>query len=109
MHHVIVTRVSLTLCLLFGASILGFAWLAGRGAPVAAPPPADAAARQLFETHCGRCHDAAELAAGLRGDLDTEARIRELEAFLADHGRADAQTDRAILDYLASRAGGGGE
>ncbi len=101
MHHVIVTRVSLSLFALFAACILGFAVLVNPPAP--AGPGGQAAAPEgavLFETFCARCHGVSELAAGLSA-ADRDDRMAELSRFLETHGRANAEQDRTILEYLA--------
>lgn len=110
MHHVIVTRVSITLCILFAGCVLGFAWLsagAPESDPALAPAPA-ARGEALFQTYCGRCHDVAELVTPIRDAADREALLAEWEAFLGRHGRADAAQDRIILEFLAQQANADG-
>lgn len=103
MHHVIVTRVSLSLCVLLGACVLGFAALVNDPAPAGEPnSQAEPDGAALYATYCGRCHDAGEMAADLDSAADRDARMAELEAFLESHGRAGPEQDRAILQYLES-------
>ncbi len=104
MHHIIVSRVSLTFCLLLAGGTLGFALLADSGPT--AEPAGEAAGEgaALFDAHCGGCHTVDELAPGLRDAEDPAARMAELEAFLENHGRASPEQDRAILEYLADRS-----
>lgn len=102
MHHVIVTRVSLSFSALVAVCILGFAALVNRPAPSGPEEaPVASAGEALFKSHCGRCHGVDELAADLAAATDREARMAELVAFLESHGRASAGEDQAILRYLA--------
>jgi hypothetical protein len=64
-----------------------------------APPSMDDA--QLFATHCAMCHKPAELARRLQSAPDPEAARADMAAFLAGHGRSDADADAAIIEYLA--------
>ena len=76
-----------------------FAWWV-RGASVhPAGPPRTPQGAALYEQYCARCHAGDDLAGALRtGGAPKRA---EWESFLRDHGRATADEDRAILDYLA--------
>ncbi len=74
----------------------------GPANPNTAPPAADGA--QLFATYCATCHKPADLARRLQGAADSEAARAKMTAFLAGHGRSDAQADAAIIDYLANRS-----
>jgi mono/diheme cytochrome c family protein len=65
-----------------------------------APPALNGA--QLFATHCAMCHKPAELARRLQSAPDPEAARADMAAFLAGHGRSDADADAAIIDYLAN-------
>ena len=71
-----------------------------RTEPDIAPPALDGA--QLFATHCAMCHKPAELARRLQGAADPKAARADMAAFLARHGRSDADADAAIIDYLAN-------
>ena len=71
-----------------------------RPEPDTAPPALDGA--QLFATHCAMCHKPAELARRLQGAADPKAARADMAAFLARHGRSDADADAAIIDYLAN-------
>jgi mono/diheme cytochrome c family protein len=102
MRHVIVRRTAF----LFGAALLAcsavFAWLVTpRQQPaLSAPPPVTAlGGAALFQSHCASCHSVEDLQSGV---TDSEARRRELEQFLRDHGDASVMEDRLILDYLAA-------
>lgn len=103
MHHIIVSRVSLSFSLLLAGCILGFALLADGEPPAAPAGDATGEGAALFDAHCGGCHTVDELAPGLRDAPDPAARVAELEAFLENHGRASPGQDRAILEYLAER------
>jgi mono/diheme cytochrome c family protein len=65
-----------------------------------APPTLNGA--QLFARHCAMCHKPAELARRLQSAPDPEAARADMAAFLARHGRSDADADAAIIDYLAN-------
>ena len=71
-----------------------------RPEPDIAPPALDGA--QLFATQCAMCHKPAELARRLQGAADPKAARADMAAFLARHGRSDADADAAIIDYLAN-------
>lgn len=104
MRHVIVSRVSISMCMLFGACVLVFAWLVSTPAPAGPAAPAAAEGGEgeaLFSTYCGRCHSVEELAGTLREAPDRDALLAEWEVFLETHGRTSAVQDRAILKYLA--------
>ncbi len=99
MRHVIVTRVSLGLAVLFLVSGGLFALVVtSRRQVVPADSPAGAGGgAAAFTDRCGSCHDAADLAPAVRHD---RARI---DAFLRTHGGAAPEERRPILDYVASR------
>ena len=99
MRPAVVQRVALSACAIFvGASAL-FAWRAGTPrARRAAPVEGTTAA--TFERHCGSCHDAAALARPLHAAADRAAAGTALLAFLAEHGEAGTEVDRAIVDFL---------
>jgi mono/diheme cytochrome c family protein len=65
-----------------------------RPEPDIAPPALDGA--QLFATHCAMCHKPAELARRLQGAADPKAARADMAAFLARHGRSDADADAAM-------------
>ena len=73
-------------------------WVREDGTQVAGPPPA-ARGAELYEQYCARCHTGDDLAGALRAGGSPKR--AEWESFLLDHGRASADEDRAILDYLA--------
>lgn len=106
MHHVIVTRVSVSLCALFAVCILAFAALVHDPEPAGKIEAAPESGKALFDRYCGRCHGVDELAADLAQAADRQARMAELERFLESHGRASAAEDRSILEFLAGAEGG---
>jgi mono/diheme cytochrome c family protein len=53
----------------------------------------------LYEQYCARCHRDDDLAGALR--RGGAPKRTEWESLLRDHGKASADEDRAILDYLA--------
>lgn len=76
-----------------------FAWWVGEEPVRLVEPPRTAQGAALYEQYCARCHMGDDLAGTLRtGGAPKRA---EWESFLRDHGRASADEDRAILDYLA--------
>lgn len=101
MRHVIVTRVTLLVFVLFLAAAGLFAWIT---APARTGDPARPATGEdggrLFESHCASCHDAGSLRPGA-GALDAAGR-RSLERFLENHGTATSDEDRRIVEYLAA-------
>ena len=106
--HVRLTTFGVAALLGIGALVFGWRAAARHTAgptaeEAAAPPTAPAApmpAVELFDRHCGACHTADDLTRGLRAAGDPAVRRRELDRFLASHGSASADDDRAILDYL---------
>lgn len=115
MTHVIVTRVSFALCVLLLVCAALFAVLAApASAPVTAMSSAEAgdpatraaspAGAVLFDRYCARCHEAAAIAAALRGD-DRQAgtAAAQMRAFLRQHGTAGDAEDAAIVAYLRTR------
>jgi len=106
MHHVIVTRVSISLTVLLSGLVLGFAFVVNTpSGPVSsgdtaehAPPGHDGAS--LYEQHCATCHAAGELRAPLHEAPDPEALKQEWLVLLDSHGRASSDEDRRILEYL---------
>lgn len=109
MRHVIVSRVTRGLTVLFVVSAGLFALIvSSRPAPVlvspaeTSQPPASATVpapdgRMAFADRCGGCHDAADLTAAVR------ARQAGIETFLRTHGGATPEERRPILDFLAAR------
>lgn len=109
MHHVIVTRVSLTLSILLLMLVVGFALVVGSpvspataegGAEGSAPK--DAAA-DLYDRYCGACHEVNELVEGLQQAEDPDALVAEWLRFLERHGRASPEQDMEILEYLSDQ------
>ena len=68
-------------------------------APGAAGEDGGRSGRELFELHCGRCHEPAGLAPELHGEAPGTA-VLDLLELLDDHGAADAMEDRAIARAL---------
>lgn len=116
MTHLIVTRVSLAVCLLALVCAALFAALAApASAPVATAQlvPADESAPDdtrsrgatLFDRHCARCHDAAELIAMLRDDgAGIDAASARMHGFLREHGAASDAEAVEIVAYLRANA-----
>lgn len=103
MRHVIVSRVSVLLTLLLLAAAVLFVQLVtpardSRRAQAAATPPSGS---RLFEAHCASCHTLDDLRAPFADG--SAARRLELERFLADHGDASRDDDRAIVEYVSGR------
>jgi mono/diheme cytochrome c family protein len=102
MRHVIVSRVTAALTVLFLAAALLFSRLTTpRGATTAADAAVQTDGARLFDTHCGSCHDANDLRPGLQNA--TVGQRHALEDFLTGHGEAAQEDDRLILDYLAGK------
>lgn len=103
MRHVIVTRVTVLLVGLFLGAAGMFTWVT-RSEPAGLRSVSSPALQgeALFDRHCSTCHAADDLRPGL--SRLTDARTREIELFLADHGDASTGEDRMILDYLAAES-----
>ena len=112
MTSIHVRRTSVILAVLFVGAAAAWGALARTPAapppvetrPVVAEPPAGAAA---FQSRCVTCHDEASFVDSLRRAPDHRAALDAMRVKLASgHGDADAAEVRAILSYLAERAGG---
>ncbi len=106
MRHVIVTRIVVSLSVVFVLAVALFAWAATR--PVAAPraaPPAAAGpgGAELFERHCAMCHDT-DIADGYRtaADRGSAAAFREL---LVDHYGPSPDGIALIVEHLMAEGG----
>jgi mono/diheme cytochrome c family protein len=100
-----VTRLTTGLCVLFVAAAGVFAWWTNRARPEAASRPDIIVGRSgaaLFAMHCGACHAADAIRDVIQRAPDREAKLRELETFLAQHGDASGEDDRTILAFLAA-------
>jgi len=116
MTHLIVNRVVIALCVLALVSAAAFAWLIAREpappvvaaaarSPGVAPAPAAQPGAALFEQHCARCHEVAEVALALRDAVaDPDAASVRVLVFLEEHGRATEAEDAAIVAWLRPRA-----
>lgn len=109
-----VRRTALAIALWLLGTALASAWLVGRtGSPAretepergeaGAAPGAFSSGRELYDRHCGRCHDPEDLRPGLGGSDRTGALLALLE-LLDGHGASDPREDRAIAAYLLERA-----
>jgi len=118
MRHIIVTRVSVGLTVLFVCAAGAFTLVvrsrhpdrvtspasapgsgdAARAARAdAAPPETSPSGDAVFAARCGGCHAAADLLGQVREDR------AGVTHFLRTHGEAAPEENRLILDYLASR------
>lgn len=105
MRHQVVKRLTLALTAVIALSALLFAWLV-RDEPASVPTRGPSVSSDdermgaaLFERYCGACHAAADLRPALGSGAAARA---DWEQFLLDHGDADLEEDRHILDFLAS-------
>lgn len=115
MTHLIVNRVALAVCLVALACAALFAALVSP-APVAAtgdaPAPVSGVAgavatppgEALFEQHCARCHEAAEVSVAAGAASGPDAASAGLHDFLREHGAASDAEDAAIVAWLRRRA-----
>ena len=116
MTHLIVNRVVIALCVLALVSAAAFARLVARepaplmavtaaGRPGVAPAAVPQPGATLFEQHCARCHEVAEVALALRdAAADPDAASAPVLGFLKEHGRATEAEDAAIVAWLRQRA-----
>ena len=90
---------------LAAAAILAFAALVDRAPSPAPPMPVvrEVSAEELFNQHCGRCHEAGATAASLRGEPDRSKSREDAIEFLGGHGEASDQEDVLIVDFLLGR------
>lgn len=114
MTHLIVNRVALAVCLL---ALTGAALFAVLVAPRPAAETGDAPAgvsgvagevamqpgAALFERHCARCHEAAEVSVVLRAASGDDATSAGWRDFLRGHGAATDVEDAAIVAWLRQR------
>ena len=105
-----VRRATIVLCALFLTAAAAFAVMAGRTAPVPAPPaavsPAEPEGARIFASRCAACHQAWEIAQLIRDAPDRPARKNAIASLLSSHGDASADEADAILAYLDDLAGG---
>lgn len=101
MRHVIVNRVTALVAALFLVAAALFVRIVTPTGDRDAAPTIEApiGGSALFDAHCASCHAAEDLRTTFEGL--PEARRIELERFLADHGEAGPDDDRAIIDYLS--------
>jgi mono/diheme cytochrome c family protein len=103
MRHHIVTRIVISLVVLWTAAIVVFAWGTTRsasppsGAPVA---PAEPSGKDLFARHCAMCHDAAGVGSDWREAPDREAAAAAFRSFLVDHYGPSPEGIAAIVEYV---------
>jgi mono/diheme cytochrome c family protein len=99
---------TLLLAALFLAVAALFGWIANRPRAERQPPvtgpgaaPAETArGAELFETFCSSCHTPDALRSIARGRTDLARTRVEMERFLATHGGAAVEQNRAIVAYL---------
>lgn len=103
MRHHIVTRIVVSLVVLFVAAVALFAWRVTRPAA----PPAEAAVEPagptgdvLFSRHCAMCHEAGEVGIAYREATDREAAVAEFREFLADHYGPSPDGIALIVSHL---------
>lgn len=103
MRHLIVSRVTVLLASFFLVAALLFVRLVTPELERNSAPGMEAAidGSALFDTHCSSCHASDAFQTEFRELSDV--RRRQLEQFLADHGDAAPEEDRAILAYLSRK------
>jgi mono/diheme cytochrome c family protein len=106
MRHHIVTRIVVSLVVLWAAAVVIFAWAVRQ--PVA--PPADPGivregpgGADLFARHCAMCHEPTDIAVAYREAPDREASAAALREFLVDHYGPGPEGNARIADYLLDR------
>jgi hypothetical protein len=96
-----VTRFAATSAVLLITVAGLFAWWAsGRAGRRVGDAGVTSPGAQLFEIHCATCHTSDDIRRVIRQASDPVVKVRELEGFLAQHGDASAEADRAILAFL---------
>jgi cytochrome c len=106
MRHHIVTRIVVSLVILWIAAVVVFAWAVRQ--PVVAPvEPAvereGPTGEALFARHCAMCHDAADIGRAYREAADRQAAAAALAEFLVDHYGPGPEGNARIADYLLER------
>lgn len=102
MRHVIVTRIVVSLSVLFVAAVALFAWAATR--PAAPPTVAPTASTgptgaDLFERNCAMCHDTA-IADDYRAAADRAAAVAAFRDLLVDHFGPSPEGNALIVSRL---------
>jgi mono/diheme cytochrome c family protein len=103
MRHHIVTRIVVSLVVLFVAAVALFAWGVTRPAApraeVLVEPPGPTG-EVLFSRHCAMCHEAGEVGIGYREEADREAAVADFREFLADHYGPSPDGIALIVSYV---------
>lgn len=106
MRHHIVTRIVVSLVVLWAAAVVIFAWGVTRPVPRrATPPAADAgpSGEALFARHCAMCHDPAATGLAYRDATDRDAASAAFREFLVDHYGPSPEGIAAIVEYVMER------
>jgi mono/diheme cytochrome c family protein len=106
MRHHTVTRIVVSLVVLWAAAVVIFAWAVRQPA---APAADSGIAREgpggedLFARHCAMCHEPADIAVAYREAPERESAARALAAFLVDHYGPGPEGNARIAEYLLER------
>jgi mono/diheme cytochrome c family protein len=103
MRHHIVTRIVVSLVVLFVAAVALFAW--GVTRPLAPRAevlvePAGPTGEVLFSRHCAMCHEAGEVGIGYREAADREAAVAAFRELLTDHYGPSPDGIARIVSYV---------
>jgi mono/diheme cytochrome c family protein len=106
MRHHIVTRIVVSLVVLWIAAVVVFAWAVRQPAvPPADPPVAreGPSGADLFARHCAMCHEPADIGSAYREAPAREAAAAALAKFLADHYGPGPEGNARIAGYVLER------
>jgi mono/diheme cytochrome c family protein len=106
MRHHIVTRIVVSLVILWAAAVVIFAWAVRQPAAPPADPTVERegpGGEELFARHCAMCHEPGAIGIAYREAPDREAAAAALAEFLADHYGPGPEGNARIADYLLER------
>jgi mono/diheme cytochrome c family protein len=103
MRHHIVTRIVVSLVVLWIAAVMVFAWAVRQPGGVPADPTVEGAGptgEALFARHCAMCHEAADTGSAFREAPDRGAAAAALGEFLVGHYGPGPDGNARIARYL---------
>lgn len=98
-----VTRIVVSLAVLWVAAVALFAWSVTRPAAPRADAPAERAdptGAALFARHCAMCHEAEQIGVDYREAVDREAAVAAFREFLADHYGPSPDGNALIVSHV---------
>lgn len=103
MRHHIVTRIVVSLVVLWVAAVALFAWSVTRPQTRGAEADGERAGptgEALFARHCAMCHEAVETGDAYRGAQDREAAAAAFREFLVDHYGPSPEAITLIVNHV---------